>query len=198
MLDVALAGGRPPLISSNWLTPEQYRSIIAEIRTNVAAPDSGTPARTRTTPEFINGVLRFQGSAVAIRYALPDLYVRGFLVKTGGGGSISHFTGQRFESQGLTPVALPFGDTYDNMGWQKNNDGKTITLHDVNVALNSLVSGAGGTLPKNQALALVVAFAEAVRFDGVLEKIIGEREIDGAQDLAWDESTAGVAVLKGR
>lgn len=180
------------------LTKTTYPLNIARIRLGLTntADQKGGLAQPRSTQASGFGTYRLAhtDTPVTIIYRLNDLYIDGFIPGDGTGNPYL-FKSSTFSH--ATPNKLAFDGDYRTLGLNRNSafrmnieevNGAVIALHHV-----TTLTEANGLKPYYWKLA--VAFAEAVRFDDVLENIVNDKPID---DLDWSKHkrTDKVRVVK--
>lgn len=168
------------------LTARGYSTCLGLIRQRFGKSDE-TGARTLPTipnggglPIFVPlaGLDDNEHAAISLIYLPYNMYIQGYRAE----GKVILF--------GDTQVVinhtakLPFGSTYQNMGWNKNIDNTTVTLADVDAALWAISGGSAGS--KAQMLAIVVAFAEGARFWDVEKAVTEGTEITNDM-VNWDK-----------
>jgi hypothetical protein len=169
------------------LTKTTYPLNIALIRMGLttAQDSAGGLAKPRMTQAAGFGTYRLAhtDTPVTIIYRLNDLYIDGFIPGDGTGNPFL-FKSSTFSH--ATPNKLAFDGDYRALGLNRNAafkmnidgvNGAVIALHNVRT-----LDEANGL--KEYYWKLAVAFAEAVRFDDVLESIVNDKPID---DLDWSK-----------
>ena len=123
---------------------------------------------------------------------MPDFYLQGVQIHEGQGSKLYRFHNSTFALVGATIKTATFGEAYADMGWNKSQDGLTITLNDVNTAFFEFY---GGIPSKSSFRTIVVAFAEGCRFDKIARKVAKGEQIAG-KELDW--SADGATVYQGQ
>lgn len=166
--------------NGQYLGKDDYREAIRRMRFDASDLNTPTPWATRADP---NG-FSFEVKGLQLNFTMPDLYLK----------SVSA-TGKRYVLGGTQPksldpdvVQMEFGETYMNLGWIKTERNLPVTLKSLNEAMATFSGGSPG---KNEFLQVIVAFAEGLRFDAVVQKIIGENPITKL-DVSWDDHRATV------
>jgi hypothetical protein len=117
------------------------------------------------------------GCSVDIRYRSADLYIMGFKV---GNSGCRFEDADNYIIAGGTVTSLELVAAYPPA---TRLTAQTITLADVEAVINSLY-GRITSLNENQKLTMLVAFAEAIRFEDVMNAVIKSEAIDMAR-LDW-------------
>jgi hypothetical protein len=167
------------------LTKATYPLNVALIRrdlTNTPAPNAGI-ARPRTTRSsgYATHRLTSTSTPLTLIYRLRDLYLEGFIP---GNGTGQPYLFKESEYAINTPNRLAFGNDYRALGLSRSTAFR-INIEEVNGAVIkvfhvSSLKEANGL--KEYYWKLAIAFAEAVRFDDVLQCILDDKPID---DLDW-------------
>lgn len=168
------------------LTKTTYPLNVALIRMGLttAQEQNGGLAKPRTTQAAGFGTYRLAhtDTPVTIIYRLNDLYIDGFIPGDGIGDPFLF----KSSTYARTPNKLAFDGDYRALGLNRNTafrmnleavNGAVIALHNVRT-----LQQANGL--KEYYWKLAVAFAEAVRFDDVLDNIVNDKPID---DLDWSK-----------
>jgi hypothetical protein len=158
-----------------------YRQNITAAR--LALSDAGTgpqPApRTTRASGFTTFTVTDDTSPLTLIYTANNLYIEGF--QKGAGPVFLH----KNSGYSITPgTRFSFGNEYKELSYDRLG-AITVTLDNVNGALGTAYNAKATTSAdalKRAFLYLAIAFAEAVRFDDVLDHIIAGTEID---DLDW-------------
>lgn len=159
------------------LTPRGYRTCLGLIRQRFGKTDE---TGCRTLPTILNGGLTpmyvpLTGldepalEAIELIYLPRNMYIMGYRAA----GSVTVF-------QTTTAVInatsfLNFGPSYIAMNWNKNIDDTTVSFTDLTAALWAISGGA--PVGEAQMRAVVIAFAEGLRFFDVEQAVI-----DGGHD----------------
>ncbi len=124
---------------------------------------------------------------VQLYFRLEDLYIRGFRV----GGLGYRFRGAEQFTIGAGYVGeLPYGDTYRDMGWNRNRS-LTVTIENLNSALMDLRRCTRERGPAAESmLRVAVAFSEGVRFSDIVHSIYLEKPI-APELLDWRRRGGG-------
>ncbi len=167
----------------------QYAQILAAIRFNVADRDPNGQYIPRRDGLILHEIkIRSQGaSAVSlpVLYRAKDFYILGFVANE----TLFRFRDCNFNLPNFTsPTALSFGSSYKELGIDRTSkysldlDTLTAAIHGLAETLPASAKG----VSKPHAAALVVGFAEALRFSDVMLKISDGRSIDPQTDLDWN------------
>lgn len=168
------------------LTKTTYPLNVARIRMGLttAPPLGGIPGpRSTQAAGFGTYQLAHTDTPITLIYRLNDLYIDGFIPGNGTGNPYL-FRSSTFSH--ATPNRLAFDGDYRTLGLNRNSafkmnieevNGAVIALHNV-----SNLQEANGL--KQYYWKIAVAFAEAVRFDDVLDNIVNDKPID---DLDWSK-----------
>lgn len=158
-----------------------YRQNITAARIALSDAGTGQPPGPRTTRAsgFTTFTVTDTTSPLTLIYTANNLYIEGF--RNSGGVVFLH----KHSGYSITPgTRFGFGNEYKELGYDRLG-AITVTLDNVNGALAAAYNAKATTSVdalKRAFLYLAISFAEAVRFEDVLDHIIDGTEID---DLDW-------------
>lgn len=176
---------------------EEYVDALDAVRT--ALGGGGTYPRTlpaaTTTPRVVrvdlsNGGQRQHIPPVTLIYDGSSAYIYGYVGENGG---TVRFGGT--DAPNFVPVAqhtLGFKPDYLDMGWDKSNNTRTVTLSQVVAALYGLATGEG--VSKGDMITILIAFAEAARFKDIERAVLGGTSFPG-KCLDWSYAQRAMADL---
>ena len=163
----------------------EYMRLLMSISHNVAdrgAAGQYVPRRDGIVLHDIK--LRQPSVSLGVVYRANDFYILGFLAHS----VLFRFRDTNYNFPGYgAPQALSFGSSYKELGLDRN-DAYRLTLDELGRSVETLAATTPETMKavrKADAAALVVGFAEAVRFSDVAMKVAQGRRIDLKNDLDW-------------